>query len=158
LGRAGAGGSLAFVGSTSGTITVQPQATAGTATFTLPNTSGTPAISFPSNFSLSTTTGAVSWTGLTPNGLLYASSGTSVASDRCSPDSTNSLICASPTAFPPQPAAINTTNDANAAYYVTKKSRGGGNTLSGDTLGNMMFMGFANGSNQNTSWITAVQN
>jgi len=72
-------GTIALRGNTSGTVTITPQAAAGTATFTLPNTSGTPAISFPTPLSLSSTTGAVSWSGLTSNGVFYASSATAVS-------------------------------------------------------------------------------
>ena len=81
LGLAGTSqGTLGFSGVTSGVVTVTAQAAAGTVTFTLPNASGTPAISVPSPLSLSATTGAVSWAGLTSGGVLYASGTTSVAS------------------------------------------------------------------------------
>jgi len=81
LGVAGATlGTLGLSGSTSGVVTITPQATAGTVNFTLPNTSGTPAISVPSPLSLSATTGAVTWGGLTSGGILYNSSTTTVAS------------------------------------------------------------------------------
>lgn len=80
LGVAGTStGALKVTGITSGTVTVTAQATAGTATFTLPNTSGTPAISVPTPLSLSATTGAATWSGLTSGGVLYASSTTGVA-------------------------------------------------------------------------------
>ncbi len=79
LGVAGTStGALKVTGSTSGTVTVTAQATAGTVTFTLPNASGTPAISVPSPLSLSATSGAVTWSGLTSGGVLYASSTTAV--------------------------------------------------------------------------------
>jgi len=73
-------GTLTLSGNTSGTVLITPQAAAGTATFTLPNASGTPAINVPSPLSLSATTGAVTWAGLTSGGVLYASSTTAVAS------------------------------------------------------------------------------
>lgn len=50
-------GQLKLTGSTSGTITINPQATAGTATLTLPNSSGTVAVSASSPLALSATTG-----------------------------------------------------------------------------------------------------
>jgi hypothetical protein len=80
IGQSGTIGVVQLFGNTSGTITITPQATAGTATFTLPNTSGTFAVSVPSPLTLSATTGAISWTGLTQGGLLYASTTTAVSS------------------------------------------------------------------------------
>ena len=81
LGVAGTStGTLGLSGITSGAVTITPQAAAGTVTFTLPNASGTPAISVPTPLALSATTGAVSWSGLTSGGVLYASGTTSVAS------------------------------------------------------------------------------
>lgn len=73
-------GQLKLTGATSGVVTITPQSIAGTITFTLPNASGTPAISVPSPLSLSATTGAISWAGLTSGGILYASSTTAIAS------------------------------------------------------------------------------
>lgn len=52
-------GSLALTGSTSGTATISPQATAGTPTLTLPNTSGTFAVNASAPLALSATTGAL---------------------------------------------------------------------------------------------------
>lgn len=52
-------GTLGLSGSTSGTVTVRPQATAGTPTLTLPNISGTFAVSATSPLVLSATTGVL---------------------------------------------------------------------------------------------------
>lgn len=59
LGIIGAGGSIGFLGATSGTATIAPQAVAGTPTLTLPNTSGTFAVSAASPLALNATTGAL---------------------------------------------------------------------------------------------------
>ena len=81
LGIAGSSqGSLTLQGATSGGIILTTQAAAGTPTITWGTSSGTPAISVPSPLSLSTTTGAVTWSGLTSGGVLYASGTTSVGS------------------------------------------------------------------------------
>lgn len=52
-------GRLGLAGSTSGTVTITPQATAGTPTLTLPNASGTFAVSATSPLVLSATTGDI---------------------------------------------------------------------------------------------------
>lgn len=59
LGAVGTTGTLGFSGTTSGTATITPQATAGTPTLTLPNASGTFAVSASSPLVLSATTGAL---------------------------------------------------------------------------------------------------
>lgn len=53
------GSAIKLAGSSSGTATITPQATAGTPTITLPNASGTVAVSASSPLALSSTTGAV---------------------------------------------------------------------------------------------------
>lgn len=150
-------GALILKGLTSGTVTVASQATAGTATFTLPNTSGTPAISVPSPLSLSATTGATTWTGLTSDGILFASSSSAVANNRCTMSSDQGLLCISATAFQPQFINRNNTTDANSAYVILQKTRSGGNTSTNDALGNLVFQGFANGGVQNSARILALQ-
>lgn len=81
LGIAGTdNGSLRIGSSSGGTLTQNYSATASNATITWGSSSGTPAISVPSPLSLSTSTGAVTWSGLTSGGVLYASGTTSVAS------------------------------------------------------------------------------
>jgi len=60
-------GQLKLTGSTSGTVTITPQATAGTPTITLPNASGTVAVSATSPLALSATTGALTCTGCLTN-------------------------------------------------------------------------------------------
>ncbi|HZP68384.1 MAG TPA: hypothetical protein VFB29_00455 [Pseudolabrys sp.] len=62
LGAVGATGTLGFSGTTSGTATITPQATAGTPTLTLPNTSGTFAVGATSPLALSATTGGLTCT------------------------------------------------------------------------------------------------
>jgi hypothetical protein len=76
----GVAGSVSLSGLTSGKVKQVAQSVAGTPTITWGTSSGTPAISVPSPLSLSTTTGAVTWFGLTSGGVLYASDTTSVGS------------------------------------------------------------------------------
>lgn len=59
IGAVGTTGTLGLSGTTSGTATITPQATAGTPTLTLPNASGTFAVSATSPVVLSATTGAI---------------------------------------------------------------------------------------------------
>lgn len=63
LGTSGTTGALGFAGTTSGTATITPQATAGTPTLTLPNASGTFAVSVSVPLALSATTGNLTITG-----------------------------------------------------------------------------------------------
>jgi hypothetical protein len=56
-------GSIGLAGSTSGTVTIQPQAIAGTPTLTLPNASGTIAVSASGGISLNATTGNITTNG-----------------------------------------------------------------------------------------------
>jgi len=60
LGSVGTMGIISFLGSTSGTVIVTPQATAGTPTLTFPNASGTFAVSGTAPLVLSATTGNLS--------------------------------------------------------------------------------------------------
>jgi len=79
-GTTSANGHLILKGSTSGQVD-QTVATAvgASATVTWGSTSGTPAVTLPSPLTISTSTGAGAWTGLTSGGVLYASSTTAVA-------------------------------------------------------------------------------
>lgn len=62
LGTAGTTGTLRFVGSSSGTVTVTPQATAGSPTITWPNTTGTVATNVSGPILLNAVTGNISCT------------------------------------------------------------------------------------------------
>ena len=66
LGSVGTMGTIAFLGSTSGTVTLTPQATAGTPTLTFPNASGTFAVGGTAPVTVNTTTGAI---GISTNGI-----------------------------------------------------------------------------------------
>ena len=146
---------LKLYGATSGNVNQVAQATAGTPTITWGNASGTPAISVPSPLSLSTTTGAVSWSGLTSGGVLYASSTTSVASSAllatnalvkgggagAAPsttgytiDANNGLSINQNTAFGPAWSVTNSANDATSPLWQFNKTRGGSASQVGDNL------------------------
>lgn len=56
-------GSLSLAGSTSGTVTLQPQATAGTPTITWGTSTGTPVVTASAPLAINTTTGNISVTG-----------------------------------------------------------------------------------------------
>lgn len=77
--RVAADGTVQVFGTTSGTVTLTPQAAAGTPTLTYPNASGTFAVSATSPLSLSATTGALtcSTCGVTSSGLNQFASTTS---------------------------------------------------------------------------------
>jgi hypothetical protein len=52
---------------------------------------------------------------------------------------------------------INTHAGSDGAYYVTQKQHGVGTAVqSGDTVGNVLFEGFAIGAYQNLAGITAI--
>ena len=133
LGVAGSAlGALALKGSTSGTVTVQPQATAGTATFTLPNASGTPAISAPTPMSLSATTGALSWAG-TSGGILYFDSASTAASTTAM--TSNAVILGGGAGAAPKVAAGITTNGTSQLNLGVAGASTGAALLSGSTSG-----------------------
>jgi hypothetical protein len=113
--------------------------------------------SVPAPLSLSNTTGAVTWSGMTSNGILVASSTTAVVTNRCTMDSGQNFACASASSFNPFFTLTNSTADTGAAQYVFQKNRTGGNTNSGDLLGAFFFKGFANAAQQNSAQFSASQ-
>lgn len=148
---------VVLAGTTSGRAAVVPQAVAGTPTLTLPTTTGTFQTALPAPLTANTTTGVAAWSGMTSNGILYAGSATTVATDRCTMDSNQSTSCTSATAFAPQGIFTNTTSDANSSSFIFNKNRSAGNTNSGDQIGSFIFRGFANTAQQNAALITATQ-
>lgn len=81
--------------------------------------------------------------------------GSPPATTGCTIDANTSLICTSAVAFTPQNIVTNTTNDANSAYSIFRKSRSGGAVQNGDILGHFIFQGFANGAFNNTALFQA---
>lgn len=152
-------GFVNFNGTTSGTVSVTAQAVAGAPTLTLPNTTGTFAISAGASapLSINTTTGALGFSGMTSNGIWYASSATATASDRCTMDSNQTISCTSANANQPQYSITTTGANANGALFIFNKNRSGGNTNSADALGSLLWQGFANGGQQNTASVQATQ-
>lgn len=75
-------GSFLLYGSSTGSVTITPQATAGSPTLTLPNTSGTLVSSAVAPLSISATTGAISLGGLTSvsqGDIFYGSAANTIA-------------------------------------------------------------------------------
>lgn len=101
--------------------------------------------------------GGTGQTTLTANGILVGNGTGGVTSNLCTMDSNQDIACFSSTAFLPQFNQTNNTNDTSAAYFILNKTRAGGNTSSGDTLGNFLFRGFANSAGQNTAAIAGRQ-
>ncbi len=139
------GGNLTLFGLTSGNAQIVPPAAAGTPTLTTPTSTGTLTES-------NVTTYAT-------DGLIYGT-GTSTLTnaDRCGMNSNQGISCSSATAFAPEHNVTNTTNDTSNALVTFNKSRSGGSTNNNDGLGTFQFKGFANGAQQNTAQVTAVQN
>lgn len=154
-----AGGTVALPGTGSGSATITAQATAGTPTLTLPNTSGTFAIGAgaSSPLSVSATTGALGFSGMTSNGILAASSATAVVTDRCTMDSTSSITCNTASSFKPNFVMGNTTNDAGGPSIIWNKNRAGGDTLNGDNLLVFQANGFASAAAQASATIQVNQ-
>lgn len=148
-----------LAGSTSGGASIVAPAVAGTPTLTLPNTTGTFAISAGASapLSVNTTTGAIGWAGMSTSGLLYAGSATTVATDRCTMDGNQSISCTSASSFLPQTNFSNSAADVSSAIFNLNKTRTGGNTNNGDTLGVFSFRGFANAGLQDSVRLTASQ-
>lgn len=140
------------VTSSTGTVTV-PNAT----TFTTPTVSGTPAISVPAPLSGPTAAGAVTWAGLSTDGILFGSSATAVANNRCTMDSNSTIACTSATSTAPLQSILNSTADSGGPSYWVQKNRSGGNSNSGDVLGNYTWRGFANSAQQNSANIRGTQ-
>lgn len=108
LGASGNTGSLSFVGSTSGTAIITPQAAAGTPTITLGTSSGTPAVTASSPLSISTSTGNI-----TCSTCVTSVSGTANQITATS-GTTPTLAIANPFTFPGKAtlAASTTTNES----------------------------------------------
>lgn len=101
LGSSGTTGTLSFTGSTSGTVTIQPQATAGTYNFNLPTTAGSAGQVLTSQGGGAS---AMTWTtlGSTVNSgtqyqlAYYASTGTAISGDaNITTDASNDLLVSS---------------------------------------------------------------
>lgn len=154
-----AGGIIGFTGATSGTANVIAQATAGTPTLTLPNTTGTFAISAgaSSPISVSTTTGAIGFSGMSSDGILVASSATAVVTDRCTMNSNQTIACTNSGASLPVIDLTNTQTGTSSAFFRASKSRSGGDTNSGDSLFQLVGRGFANSAFQNSADILMAQ-
>lgn len=94
---------------------------------------------------------------LTSNGILFGNGTGAVGSNRCTMDSTSNVTCTSASAFTPQFVFTNTTADANSAFFLFNKNRTGGNTNTNDNFGQLTYRGFANGAQQSSASISAIQ-
>jgi hypothetical protein len=130
-------------GNTFNTTIIPTLATVSNKTFNLPNASGT---------------GVVSAAGLTTAGLTYATTTAfTIATDRCTMDSNQTIACSSAANSQPQYRVTNTTSDASSGSFTFLKNRTGGNTIAFDMLGALGAQGFANGSQQLTASINLQQ-
>lgn len=128
-------GTINLLGSSSGTISIKPQAAAGTFNFNLPITAGSTGQMLLSGGGGAT---AMTWSG-------------------CTIDTNNTLSCSSATSTAPLQSILNTTADAAGPSYWLQKNRSSGNTNSGDTIGNIAWRGFANSAQQTAANIAGSQ-
>ena len=99
------------------------------------------------------TTAVLSSTGI----VLGSGAGSApITSPNCTINSVGSQTCSSTSAFNPTYTLINTTADANAAYFVYQKQRSGSAVVSGDALANLLFDGFSNSSYQQAASLSVT--
>ena len=103
------------------------------------------------------TGGDIQTSGVTINDSNDVSGLNSLSTSATTLVSNGNISSSSASSFTPQCILLNTTNDDHAAYLILQKSRAGGNTSSSDTLGTVIFQGFANSALQNSAGIFGYQ-
>jgi hypothetical protein len=157
---------LDLYGSTSGAVSINPQAAAGTFNFNLPTAAGTagqPLLSGGGGAAAQTygtlgvAAGGTGQTTLSADNILYGAGTGGIGTGRCSMDGNQSISCASTGSGTPQNVLTNSASDTNAAAMVFQKSRSGANTNANDAVGAFTFRPFANSSFQNGAQIVVSQ-
>ena len=128
-------GRLFLSGATSGGHLIISQATAS-GTITVPNATGTLVATASAPLSINSTTGDLSWTGLTQYGVIYANATTSVASTAAGTSTTllHGNASGAPTWSAVVSADLNITTTSCTNQFVTAISSGGVGTCTTDTL------------------------
>ena len=105
----------------------------------------------------STTTMASS-AALATNGIVVGGgAGNPPASGVCTEDANGSITCSSSVSSTPHYTLQNTTSDNTSPASIFSKNRSGGNTNSGDVLGQYLINGFANGAQRTAAAINFNQ-